>query len=157
MPLLELHEAVSAYGKVEALKGLSLHVDEGEIVALLGANGAGKSTTLRTISGLMKPQSGSILFHGRPIGGLSPEAIVKLGSGAKLAWRFMHLDEPHHLLDALTHIDEAVEQLQSRPCARGRPRTCRTRYEYDLVCLDADNFAIGPVQVDPTRRRSPAG
>jgi branched-chain amino acid transport system ATP-binding protein len=77
--LLELDQTVAAYGKVEALKGLSLHVEEGEIVALLGANGAGKSTTLRTISGLMKPQSGAVRFLGQSIAGLSPEAIVRLG------------------------------------------------------------------------------
>src|ERR1035441_7923512 len=79
MSLLELDKTVAAYGKVEALKGLSLHVEEGEIVALLGANGAGKSTTLRTISGLMKPQSGTVRFLGQSIGGLSPETIVRLG------------------------------------------------------------------------------
>ena len=79
MRLLELDQTVAAYGKVEALKGLSLHVEEGEIVALLGANGAGKSTTLRTISGLMKPQSGAVRFLGQSIAGLSPEAIVRLG------------------------------------------------------------------------------
>jgi branched-chain amino acid transport system ATP-binding protein len=77
--LLELDQTVAAYGKVEALKGLSLRVEEGEIVALLGANGAGKSTTLRTISGLMKPQSGAVRFLGQSIAGLSPEAIVRLG------------------------------------------------------------------------------
>jgi len=77
--LLELDHTVAAYGKVEALKGLSLHVEEGEIVALLGANGAGKSTTLRTISGLTKPQSGAVRFLGQSIAGLSPEAIVRLG------------------------------------------------------------------------------
>jgi branched-chain amino acid transport system ATP-binding protein len=77
--LLELDRMVAAYGKVEALKGLSLHVEEGEIVALLGANGAGKSTTLRTISGLMKPQSGAVRFLNQSIAGLSPETIVRLG------------------------------------------------------------------------------
>src|SRR5258707_11917577 len=79
MALLELDEVVAAYGNIQALKGLSLAVEEGEIVALLGANGAGKSTTLRVISGLMPPQSGMLRFAGRPIGGLSPGAIVKLG------------------------------------------------------------------------------
>jgi branched-chain amino acid transport system ATP-binding protein len=76
MALLELDEVVAAYGNIQALKGLSLAVEEGEIV---GANGAGKSTTLRVISGLMPPQSGMLRFAGRPIGGLSPGAIVKLG------------------------------------------------------------------------------
>ena len=79
MPLLELEDVVAAYGSVQALRGLSLAVEEGEIVTLLGANGAGKSTTLRVISGLMPPQSGMLRFAGRPIGGLSPGAIVKLG------------------------------------------------------------------------------
>jgi len=79
MALLELEDVVAAYGNIQALKGLSLAVDEGEIVALLGANGAGKSTTLRAISGLMPPQSGTLRFAGRSIGGLPPGAIVKLG------------------------------------------------------------------------------
>jgi branched-chain amino acid transport system ATP-binding protein len=79
MPLLELENVVSAYGKVEALKGLTLRVEQGEIVTLLGANGAGKSTTLRSISGLIHPRSGTIRFLGQSIDRLSPEAIVKLG------------------------------------------------------------------------------
>jgi branched-chain amino acid transport system ATP-binding protein len=79
MALLELEEVVATYGNVVALKGLSLTVTEGEIVALLGANGAGKSTTLRVISGLMPPQSGALRFSGGSIAGLSPRAIVKLG------------------------------------------------------------------------------
>jgi len=106
MPLLELHKAVSAYGKVEALKGLSLHVEEGEIVALLGANGAGKSTTLRTISGLMKPQSGSILFRGRAIGGLSPEAVVKLG--------IAHVPEGRRVFPGLTVRENIVLGASNR-------------------------------------------
>jgi len=73
MPLLELENVVAAYGKVEALKGLTLRVEQGEIVALLGSNGAGKSTTLRTISGLMRPLSGTMRFLGQPIERLSPE------------------------------------------------------------------------------------
>jgi len=79
MALLELENVVVAYGSVLALKGLTLTVEEGEIVTLLGANGAGKSTTLRAISGLMQAQSGTLHFAGRSIGGLSPGAIVKLG------------------------------------------------------------------------------
>jgi branched-chain amino acid transport system ATP-binding protein len=79
MALLELEEVVATYSNVVAIKALSLTVAEGEIVALLGANGAGKSTTLRVISGLMAPQSGTLRFSGRDIGGLSPGAIVKLG------------------------------------------------------------------------------
>ena len=79
MPLLELDGVVATYGSVTALKGLSLRVEEGEIVALLGANGAGKSTTLRTISGLMAPRAGSVRLMGRPIAGLRPEQVVRAG------------------------------------------------------------------------------
>jgi branched-chain amino acid transport system ATP-binding protein len=79
MPLLELKQVSSAYGSVEALRGVSLHVEPGEIVTLLGANGAGKSTTLRTISGLIRPTSGEIWFEGRRIDTLSPEPIVRMG------------------------------------------------------------------------------
>ena len=79
MSLLELDKVVATYGKVQALRGLSLRVEEREIVALLGANGAGKSTTMRTISGLIAPQSGSLHFAGHDITGLTPEKIVRLG------------------------------------------------------------------------------
>jgi branched-chain amino acid transport system ATP-binding protein len=79
MPLLELKDLSSQYGNVRALKGVSLSVEAGEIVTLLGANGAGKSTTLRTISGLLRPVSGEVLFRGRSIHRLAPEAIVRLG------------------------------------------------------------------------------
>jgi branched-chain amino acid transport system ATP-binding protein len=79
MPLLELQDVVASYGKVEALHGVSLRVEEGQIVALLGANGAGKSTTLRTISGLLRPQRGVLKFAGNSIAGLAPERIVRHG------------------------------------------------------------------------------
>ena len=79
MALLELDDVVASYGHIRALKGVTLAVEEGEIVALLGANGAGKTTALRTISGLMAPRSGALRFAGRAIAGLSPRAIVRLG------------------------------------------------------------------------------
>ncbi|HML88790.1 MAG TPA: ABC transporter ATP-binding protein [Methylomusa anaerophila] len=67
------------YGAIHALKGISIEVNEGEIVTLIGANGAGKSTTLRTISGLLKPKNGQISFEGKSIGGMLAQNIVKLG------------------------------------------------------------------------------
>ena len=67
------------YGAIHALKGISLEVKEGEIVTLIGANGASKSTTLRTISGLLKPKEGSIKFEGKDIGGMAAQNVVKLG------------------------------------------------------------------------------
>jgi branched-chain amino acid transport system ATP-binding protein len=79
MPLLEVRELSVSYGEIEALRGVSFTIDEGAVVALLGSNGAGKSTTLRAISGLVAPRAGSIVFDGKPIAGLSPRTIVKLG------------------------------------------------------------------------------
>jgi len=79
MPLLQINDLIVLYGEIEALRGVSLSVDEGQVVTLLGANGAGKSTTLRAISGLAKPAAGEILFDGKSIAGLGPEAIVRLG------------------------------------------------------------------------------
>jgi branched-chain amino acid transport system ATP-binding protein len=70
---------VSGYGQITAIKGISLHVETGEVVALIGANGAGKSTTLRTISGLLHPRSGTISFEGRRIDRLKAHDIVSLG------------------------------------------------------------------------------
>jgi branched-chain amino acid transport system ATP-binding protein len=67
------------YGRVEALKGISLEVDQGAIVTLIGANGAGKSTSLRTISGLVRPASGEIVFRGKRIDNLSPQDVVRGG------------------------------------------------------------------------------
>ena len=79
MALLEINDLIVLYGEIEALRGISLKVDEGQVVTLLGSNGAGKSTTLRAISGLAKPAAGEILFDGQSIVGLGPEAIVRLG------------------------------------------------------------------------------
>ena len=77
--ILEIKDLVVSYGGIEAVKGISFDVCEGEIVTLIGANGAGKSTTLKAISGLVKPKTASILFEGNEICGKSPDNIVKAG------------------------------------------------------------------------------
>jgi branched-chain amino acid transport system ATP-binding protein len=77
--LLEVHDVHTFYGTIEALKGVSLEVEEGEIVTLIGSNGAGKSTTLRSISGLTPPRQGVIRFDGEEIGETPPQDIVRLG------------------------------------------------------------------------------
>lgn len=77
--MLSLRGLHVAYGVTPAVRGIDLDVAAGEVVALVGANGAGKSTTLKTISGLVRATSGTVAFQGRPIGGLAPEAIVDLG------------------------------------------------------------------------------
>src|SRR3954469_17199278 len=79
MALLELQDIHTYYGNIEALKGVSLEVEEGEIVTLIGSNGAGKSTTLRSISGLSAPREGSIRFEGEEIARVPPQDIVAKG------------------------------------------------------------------------------
>ncbi len=97
MALLEVHDVHSHYGNIHALKGVSLTVDEGEIVTLIGANGAGKSTTLRTISGLIRPSAGSVRLGGRDISALKPHAIVAEG--------VVHVPEGRGIFARLT-VDE---------------------------------------------------
>jgi branched-chain amino acid transport system ATP-binding protein len=79
MAMLELDDVHTFYGNIEALKGITLEVEEGEIVTLIGSNGAGKSTTLRSISGLTPPRVGSIKFKGKNIGETPPQEIVREG------------------------------------------------------------------------------
>ena len=79
MALLEVEDIHTFYGNIEALKGVSLTVEEGECVTLIGSNGAGKSTTLRSISGLTPPRTGDIVFQGENITRTPPAEIVKLG------------------------------------------------------------------------------
>jgi branched-chain amino acid transport system ATP-binding protein len=78
-PILEINDIHTYYGSIHALKGISLEVHEGEIVTLLGANGAGKSTTLRSINGLNRPREGSISFRGQDITSVPPHKIVQRG------------------------------------------------------------------------------
>jgi branched-chain amino acid transport system ATP-binding protein len=80
-PALELRDLHASYGTIRALQGVSIRVDRGEIVALLGSNGAGKSTTLRAISGLVRPTAGQILLDGQPIHHLGAHEITRLGVG----------------------------------------------------------------------------
>ncbi|USK73571.1 ABC transporter ATP-binding protein [Peribacillus frigoritolerans] len=77
--MLKIEDINVYYGNIQALKGVSMEINEGEIVTLIGANGAGKSTLLKTISGLLKPKQGKVLFEGESIGGKAAQAIVKLG------------------------------------------------------------------------------
>jgi branched-chain amino acid transport system ATP-binding protein len=79
MALLEVNDMHTFYGNIEALKGVSITVDEGEVVTLIGSNGAGKSTTLRSISGLTPPREGTIKFDGTEIGEIPPQEIVQMG------------------------------------------------------------------------------
>src|SRR6202158_2564531 len=106
MPLLELKNVSSAYGSVQALRGVSLHVEQGEIVTLLGANGAGKRTTLRTISALIRPTSGEVWFEGRRIDALAPEQIVRMG--------ISHVPEGRRIFPGLTVKENIMLGATSR-------------------------------------------
>ena len=97
MHLLEVEAIDVFYGQIQALRGVSVHIDAGEMVALVGANGAGKTTTLRTISGLLAPRRGTITFEGRPIHGLPAQTVVRRG--------ITHLPEGRDLFPTLSVLD----------------------------------------------------
>lgn len=77
--LLEVEDLKVAYGKIEAVKGITFSVEEGQVVTLIGTNGAGKTTTLRTLSGLLKPSAGKISFAGEPLASVPAHKIVAMG------------------------------------------------------------------------------
>ncbi len=97
MAMLEFDNVEVLYGKVQALRGLSLHVDEGEIVALLGHNGAGKTTTLSTASALVKTQSGRVSFNGKDISKAQPWNVVGAG--------LIHVPEGRRIFSTLTVLE----------------------------------------------------
>ncbi|AXE25947.1 ABC transporter ATP-binding protein [Streptomyces globosus] len=92
--LMEVNDLKVAYGKIEAVKGISFTVETGQIVCLVGTNGAGKTTTLRTLSGLIKPRGGTITFDGQPLGTVPAHKIVSLG--------LAHSPEGRHIFPRLT-------------------------------------------------------
>ena len=92
--ILRVQDLAVNYGAIQALQGISFHVEEGEIVTLIGANGAGKSTTLKTISGLLYPRRGSIHYQGESITGMPADAIVKMG--------VVHVPEGRNIFAPLT-------------------------------------------------------
>jgi branched-chain amino acid transport system ATP-binding protein len=112
VPLLELEDVQARYGPITALHGVSLTVDEGEVVALLGANGAGKTTTLRAVCGMVKT-SGRITFAGRRITGRSPEGVARLGVA--------HVPEGRGLFNELT----VWENVRMGAVVRGGQRALR--------------------------------
>jgi branched-chain amino acid transport system ATP-binding protein len=120
--LLELREVDVFYGRVQALRGVSLHVQSGEVVALIGSNGAGKTTTLRAISGLVRPASGSVLLDGRPIHTLGAEIIARRGVA--------HAPEGRRLFSRMT----VRENLEMGAFSRRDGSELRSDYErvYEL-------------------------
>jgi len=98
--MLQIENLQVAYGKVQALWGVSLSIDEGQIVALVGANGAGKTTLLKTVSGLLRPVSGSITFQGAPLAEASPTQIVHQG--------LIHVPEGRKLFPDMTVLENLL-------------------------------------------------
>jgi branched-chain amino acid transport system ATP-binding protein len=170
--VLKVEDIHTFYGSIEALKGISLEVRAGEIVTLLGANGAGKSTTLRSINGLVRPRSGSIVFQGSEIGHAAPHEIVRRGiaqspEGRKLFPRmtvvenlemgaFQRNDKPG-IREDMDRVFELFPRLAERRsqkagtmsggeqqmCAIGRALMARPK----LLMLDEPSMGLAPIFV----------
>jgi len=115
--VLDLRDVVCCYGQVTALKGVSLTVGKGELVALIGANGAGKSTTLKAISGLLHPIAGTIVFDGHDITNAAARAILSLG--------IAHCPEGRRVFPQMTVMENLEMALTCAALAARSPPTWR--------------------------------
>src|SRR2546423_6661750 len=172
MALLEVQDIHTFYGNIEALKGVSLEVNDGEIVTLIGSNGAGKSTTLRSISGLSPVRAGEIIFDGREIHQMPPQEVVKMGisqspEGRRCFQRMTvrenlelgaYLRRDAHIKEDLDRVFDLFPRLQERErqkagtmsggeqqmLAIGRAMMGRPR----LLLLDEPSMGIAPILVE---------
>ena len=120
MPMLEIRNLNTYYGHIHALKGISLDVEQGEIVTLIGSNGAGKSTALKTVSGLLSPRTGTVSLNGRPIGGMAAHKVAGLGVAQS--------PEGRRIFPRMT----VRENLEMGAFARGKPDPADMERVFDL-------------------------
>ncbi len=173
MALLELESVDALYGRVRALRGITLSVDQGEVVALIGSNGAGKTTTLRTISGLMHPPSGSIKFAGKDISRMAAHDVVGLGicqspEGRRLFPRMQVIDnlrmgaflrkapagiqkDMDRVFELFPRLKERITQLagplsggEQQMLAIGRALMSKPK----LLMLDEPSLGLAPILVE---------
>ncbi|WKU44365.1 ABC transporter ATP-binding protein [Streptomyces sp. VNUA116] len=133
--LLEVDNLRVAYGKIEAVKGISFTVEAGQIVTLIGTNGAGKTTTLRTLSGLLKPLSGTIRFDGRPLAGVPAHRIVALG--------LAHSPEGRHIFPRLTITENLQLGAFLRKDTEGIAKDVRRVYDLFPILGERARQAAG--------------
>jgi branched-chain amino acid transport system ATP-binding protein len=120
--LLKIDDITVHYGRLAAVRGVSIGVDEGEIVCIVGPNGAGKSTTLLTVAGALSPSSGSVTFDGKAITGARPEAIARLG--------FSMVPEGRHVFATLTVEENLRIGSAARRERNGEEKDFRRVLEY---------------------------
>ena len=135
MPLLRMRNVESFYGPIMAIKGVSLDIEQGSIVTILGANGAGKTTILKTISGVMEPEKGDIEFLDQPIQGKSPAEIVKRG--------IVQVPEGREVFPDLTVSENLMMGSYLRKDRQGIKDDLATIYNYFPVLKDRPNQLAG--------------
>ena len=135
-PLIEVENVHTHYGKSHILDGVSLRVGKGEVVGLLGRNGVGKSTTLKTIMGLVQPSRGRVLLEGRPISGLPPHRLARLGIG--------YVPEDRRIFRLLTVMENLRTGLDRNGVAEARKQELLQRvYDYFPVLAERRSQAGG--------------
>ena len=118
MAMLEVKDLQVYYGVIQALKGISFHVNQGEVIALIGANGAGKTTTLQTLTGILSPKSGSIVFEGKDLTRTPAHKIVEMGMA--------HVPEGRRVFaDMSVYAESAPWSLYKKGQGRDRRESCR--------------------------------
>ena len=133
--LLEVEDLRVAYGKIEAVKGISFSVEAGEVVTLIGTNGAGKTTTLRTLSGLLRPSRRQIAFKGKPLDGVPAHKIVALG--------LAHSPEGRHIFPRLTIGRTSSSAPTSARTARASSKDIERAYELFPILGERRKQAAG--------------